>query len=461
MNIKPYSKYKPSGIEWFGALPSHWVVKRLRFATERIEQGWSPQCDNQAADDDAWGVMKVGCVNGDQFDASENKALPPELDPKTEYELRPGDVLISRANTRELVGSAAIVPSDVRSKLLLCDKLFRIALSPEVDAAYLTFCLRTRAARFQYEQDATGASGSMQNIGQDAIKNLVFPFPSYAEQQQIAAFLDWKTDQIDALIAKKQALLQKLKEKRLAVITQAVTKGLNPDAPMRDSGIAWLGEVPTHWEVKRHRFGVQRIEQGWSPQCDNQPAEEDEWGVMKVGCVNGGAFNALENKALPPELIALAEYELQPKDILISRANTKELLGSAAIVPLNVRSKLLLCDKLFRLRPEPTIDEEFLTCYLRTPAARYQYEREATGASGSMQNIGQSTLKNLVLPLPPLDEQRAIFEFIQIETSRLDNLMNNAESAITRLTEYRSALITAATTGKIDVRSWQAPQETV
>ena len=136
MNIKPYSKYKPSGIEWFGALPSHWVVKRLRFATERIEQGWSPQCDNQAADDDAWGVMKVGCVNGDQFDASENKALPPELDPKTEYELRPGDVLISRANTRELVGSAAIVPSDVRSKLLLCDKLFRIALSPEVDAAY-------------------------------------------------------------------------------------------------------------------------------------------------------------------------------------------------------------------------------------------------------------------------------------------------------------------------------------
>ena len=222
MNLPPYSKTEDSKYPWLGAFPTHWFVKRLRFVTERIEQGWSPQCDNQVADDDVWGVMKVGCVNGDQFDARENKALPPELEPKPQYELRSGDVLISRANTRELVGSAAIVPWDVRSKLLLCDKLFRIALSPEVDAAYLTFCLRTPAARYQYEQDATGASGSMQNIGQDAIKNLVLPFPSYPEQQQIAAFLDWKTNQIDALIAKKQALLEKLKEKRLAVITHTL-----------------------------------------------------------------------------------------------------------------------------------------------------------------------------------------------------------------------------------------------
>ena len=120
MNLPSFPNRKTSNYPWLGSFPAHWVVKRLRFATERIEQGWSPQCDNQAADDDAWGVMKVGCVNGDQFDASENKALPPELDPKTEYELRPGDVLISRANTRDLVGSAAIVPSDVRAKLLLC-----------------------------------------------------------------------------------------------------------------------------------------------------------------------------------------------------------------------------------------------------------------------------------------------------------------------------------------------------
>ena len=285
------------------------------------------------------------------------------------------------------------------------------------------------------------------------------PVPSPEEQKKIAAFLDWKTGQIDALIAKKQALIEKLKEKRLAVITQAVTKGLDPSALLKDTHIPWLGEVPKHWDIKRLRFATEKIEQGWSPQCDNQPAEDEAWGVMKVGCVNGDRFDPLENKALPLDLVLLAEYELQPKDILVSRANTKELLGSAAIVPEDVRAKLLLCDKLFRLRTVSDVDGEFLTFYLRTPTARYQYEREATGASGSMQNIGQGTLKNLVVPLPPIDEQRQICRRIKFETEKLDLLLQQSESAIARLTEYRTALITAATTGQIDVRNVEIPAQ--
>ena len=456
MNIKPYSKYKPSGIEWFGALPSHWVVKRLRFATERIEQGWSPQCDNQAADDDAWGVMKVGCVNGDQFDASENKALPPELDPKTEYELRPGDVLISRANTRELVGSAAIVPSDVRSKLLLCDKLFRIALSPEVDAAYLTFCLRTRAARFQYEQDATGASGSMQNIGQDAIKNLVFPFPSYAEQQQIAAFLDWKTDQIDALIAKKQALLQKLKEKRLAVITQAVTKGLNPDAPMRDSGIAWLGKVPAHWGVKRLKF-VAHVGNGSTPNREDSAY----W--------DGGTYPWLNSSVVNQEQVTNADQFVTP--LALSECHLPRISPPAVLVGITGQGKTrgMATTLLF----EATINQHL--AYVKPDEAKasvgflrrvfdmaYAHLRIESENGGSTKGaITCEQIAELPIPVPPLDEQVVISERIDMALAKLARMSDNAKSAITRLTEYRSALITAATTGKIDVRGWQAPQETV
>jgi type I restriction enzyme S subunit len=287
----------------------------------------------------------------------------------------------------------------------------------------------------------------------DSIGSIPILLPSHEEQRQIAGFLDWKAAQIDSLIAKKKQLMAMLAEKRLAIITQAVTKGLNPDRGLLDSGTPWLGLVPEHWKVLRLRFACGRIEQGWSPQCENQPAEEGAWGVMKVGCVNGDEFDGMENKALPPDLEAKPEYELRPKDILISRANTKELLGSAAIVPDDVRTKLLLCDKLFRLRPEICVDEEFLTCYLRTPAARYQYEREATGTSGSMQNIGQDTIKNLVVVLPPLEEQRVISQYIRIEAAKLDALMQRTESAIACLTEYRNALITDATTGKIDVRN--------
>jgi len=304
-----------------------------------------------------------------------------------------------------------------------------------------------------------GKLGTQLNLNTDTVGNIKIGLPPKSEQDAIVSFLDWKTAQIDALIAKKQALIEKLKEKRLAVITQAVTKGLDPSVPLQDSGISWLGQVPEHWEIKRLRFATEKIEQGWSPQCDNQPAEDEAWGVMKVGCVNGDQFDPLENKALPLELTPLPEYELRPKDILVSRANTKELLGSAAIVPENVRSKLLLCDKLFRLRSVSGVDEEFLTCYLRTPIARYQYEREATGASGSMQNIGQGTLKNLAVPLPPLDEQKQIYRHITCETAKLDALTDRVGSAITRLTEYRTTLITAATTGKIDVRQIEIPAQ--
>ncbi len=249
MRYFPYSDYQDTRISWFGHVPKDWQIKRLRFATKGIEQGWSPQCDNEIAEDNAWGVMKVGCVNGNQFDPLENKALPQDLEPKPEYELHPRDILVSRANTKELLGSAAIVPSGVRSRLLLCDKLFRLHPEPEVHERFLTYYLRTPTARFQYEREATGASGSMQNIGQDTLRNLVLPLPDSFEQQHIAAFLDWKTVQIDALIAKKQALIEKLKEKRLAVITQAVTKGLDSAVSLCDSGVQWLGALPEHWQV--------------------------------------------------------------------------------------------------------------------------------------------------------------------------------------------------------------------
>lgn len=338
-----------------------------------------------------------------------------------------------------------------RGKFWASEHAVVASLDRELEYRWLGETLRAMNLN-QYSQSAAQPGLSVEAIGR-----LKLPFPPVAEQKQIAAFLDWKTGQIDALIAKKQELQEKLKEKRLAVITLAVTKGLNLAAPLRDSGIPWLGQVPEHWEVKRLRFATGRIEQGWSPQCDNQPADDEAWGVMKVGCVNGDEFDPLQNKALPPDLEPLPEYELRPKDILISRANTKELLGSAAIVPESVRSKLLLCDKLFRLRPSAEVDEEFLTCYLRTPAARYQYEREATGSSGSMQNIGQGTIKNLVVFLPPLDEQKIIFQHIRREVEKLDALASNAQMVVDRLAEYRNALITAATTGKIDVRQVTIP----
>jgi type I restriction enzyme S subunit len=223
---------------------------------------------------------------------------------------------------------------------------------------------------------------------------------------------------------------------------------------MKDSGIEWLGVVPEHWEVKRVKRLIQSIEQGWSPQCEGFPVETpDEWGVLKVGCVNGGVFNPAENKTLPENLEPVASLGIELNDVLISRANSRELVGSAAVARES-HPRLMLCDKLYRLKM--CVDlclPEFLVFYLGIGVVRSQIELAATGASSSMLNIGQSTILELEIALPTLEEQQAIAAFLDTATAKFDTLTAEANRAIALLQERRSALISAAVTGKIDVRA--------
>ncbi len=444
-------------VSLFRVLPSGWREERLHDVVELRTSNVDKKSDD--------GEKPVRLCN--YVDVYKNEKITMALNfmeaTATEaqierFGLKVGDVVITKdSETPDDIGVPALVVETASD--LVCGYHLTI-LRPnaeEITGSYLFYSVASRFSAYQFYLAANGVTRF--GLTYQGTKNLRIAFPPLREQLQIAAFLDWKTGQIDALIARKKELLEKLKEKRLAVITQAVTRGLNPAAPLRDSGIPWLGSVPAHWEVKRLRFATSRIEQGWSPQCENQPADEGVWGVMKVGCVNGDSFNVNENKALPPELEAAVEYELQSGDILISRANTRELLGSAAIVPDGTRPKLLLCDKLYRVSPEPGLRNDFLTFFLRTPIARFQYEREATGASSSMQNIAQSTIKNLPTVIPPLEEQEAICHYVRLNVAKLNTLLGAVETAVARLTEYRIALITAATTGKIDVHGAKIPNQ--
>jgi type I restriction enzyme S subunit len=274
-----------------------------------------------------------------------------------------------------------------------------------------------------------------------------------SEQLAIAAFLDRETAKIDALVEEQRRLIELLKEKRQAVISHAVTKGLDPTVPMKDSGVEWLGEVPAHWEVVPARRLVGKMEQGWSPQCEARPAQApDEWGVLKVGCVNGGVFAPDENKALPPELDAPAELRIHANDLLVSRANTRELVGSAAVVDRDYPN-LLLCDKLYRLTfGDGRCDPRWAGKYMSSRHARGQFELAATGASSSMVNISQAVILDMPLALPPMHEQASILKWLNADLERLAALEYGSLSAIALLQERRAALISAAVTGKIDVR---------
>ena len=349
MKLSTYQHVTDSHVPWLGQIPSHWHVTRLKWSVAGCWNGvWGDEPDE---------VNDVVCVRVADFDRDKltvsSSGLTLRAVERDQFEsrkLRRGDLLIEKSGggEKQLVG--CVVHFDHEFDAVCSNFVARMPVVKDLDAKYWCY---THAALYagRLNYPAIKQTTGIQNLDASEYFNTLVAYPPVPEQRQIAAFLDWKTGQIDALIARKKALLEKLKEKRTAVITQAVTKGLNPAAPMRDSGIPWLGQVPEHWEVKRLRRFVSRIEQGWSPQCDNSVAMPDEWGVVKAGCCNGGRFDPDENKALPSDNDAPENLEIKSGDLLMSRASgSEELIGSAALVPPGVREKLLLSDKIYRLQ---------------------------------------------------------------------------------------------------------------
>jgi type I restriction enzyme S subunit len=365
------------------------------------------------------------------------------------FSLKAGDVLITKdSEAWNDIAVPALVAADLDG--VLCG--YHLAhIRPKPDVMVGRFLARGFSAEGIADQFRVAANGITRfGIGMDEISGAMFPVPPLDEQHAIADYLDRKTAGIDALIARKRRMIDLLHEKRQALISEAVTKGLDPDVPMKDSGIEWMDFIPNHWSLERLKYSTTRIEQGWSPQCESRPADPEEWGVLKVGCVNGEDFNPEEQKALPSELRPIEAYEIKPGDILMSRGNTRELVGSAALVK-KVRSRLLLCDLLYRFRSNRRAEPEFLVLSLRSPHVRFQIEREATGTSSSMKKVGQETIRELLVCLPPLDEQRETLQRLRPELDRIDSTIGVIQKQIDKLREYRKTLISAAVTGKIDV----------
>lgn len=440
-----YPAYKDSEVKWLGEIPNHWTTKRLRHISPFITVGVVVNPSSYVTDH---GVPFLfgSEVTERGINIKKTRRIPQEI---SERELRKtrleaGDLVTVRVG---YPGVTAVVPPELEGAN--CASIMLIRKSKTFDSSWLCYAMNSRVGKYQVEQVQYGAAQEQFNISH-AI-NFMFPVPPLSEQQSISQYLDRQTAKLDTLITLKQRLLQLLVEKRRALITQAVTRGLNPNVPMHDSEIEWLGNIPEHWSVEQLKYHLSGIEQGWSPQSDTFPANEDEWGVLKVGAVNGWEFNTDENKRVPIGLEIPLEYEIKPGDVLVSRANTTELVGSAALVE-QVRPRLLLCDKLYRPKIQSNrLLPEYLVYYLRSVAGRFVFERDATGASGSMQNISQEILANLWITLPPVTEQYEIVNHIKDKHDHLGNLELAAKETVKLLYERRVALISTAVTGQIRI----------
>ncbi|PXW95890.1 type I restriction enzyme S subunit [Sphaerotilus hippei] len=447
MSFPTYAHYKDSGVEWLGEVPAHWDSLRFSRAILAIKDGTH---GTFARTSDGLPLLSAKNVSNGLIETTSAESLISVADHDAivdnGFPVR-GDILLTIVGT---IGRVCVYPFD--HPIAFQRSVCFVRLSRGYRPTFFFYLIQSKFFQEQLQSRSKSSAQAGIYMGDVCATHLACP-PSEIEQDCIATFLDHETTKLDALIAEQRTLIDLLKEKRQAVISHAVTKGLDPRVPMKDSGVEWLGEVPAHWETKRIKHLVESFEQGWSPQCEGYPVESDtEWGVLKVGCVNGGKFRREENKVLPMDIEPIPSLGICAGDLLISRANTRELVGSAAVADQNY-SNLLLCDKLYRIKlKQQDCDPQFLGMYLGTASARGRIELSATGASSSMVNIGQSAILEMQLSLPPYGEQLQITSFLREETIRLGALTDEAQTTIALLQERRSALISAAVTGKIDVR---------
>lgn len=433
MSFPRYPEYKDSGVAWLGSVPTHWQAKRTGYFFQERREKVSDK------DFDALSVTKNGVVPQLETAAKTD-------DGDNRKKVCAGDFVINSRSDRK--GSAGAADRDGSVSLI------STVLRPrdEIEIKFAHHLLRSELFQEEFYRFGKGIVADLWSTNFTEMRNIVLAIPPLQEQRAIATFLDRETAKIDALVAEQEKLIALLQEKRQAVISHAVTKGLDPNVPMKDSGVEWLGEVSVHWEVCALRRVIAAIEQGWSPECYAREAEEQEWGVLKAGCLNGGNFRPSENKALPPELPPEEAYEVRVGDVLMSRASgSPELVGSTALVKAT-RERLMLSDKIFRLKLKEFVNAAFFVAALNSRPLRIQIENALSGGNGMANNLPQSSLLTFAMAVPPLAEQTTITVFLEQETAKLDTLTAEARSAITLLQERRTALISAAVTGQIDVR---------
>lgn len=315
---------------------------------------------------------------------------------------------------------------------------------------YYSLLFKSEGFADEYYRQGTGIVDDLWSTNWSRMKDILVVSPPLAEQEAIAAFLDVKTAEIDGLVADCEREVELLQEYRKAAISEAVTKGLDPNAPMKESGVEWIGEIPEGWSATSlQRIGV-AIEQGWSP----SPARhwtDDCWKVLSLSAIKNGRFFPNEAKPISIEEKIPSGLKLQNGDLLITRSNTRELVGDACLVDC-VDDRTIFSDLIYRLTLSSSMIDPMFSLYtLLSASTRMQFAANAKGSSGTMPKINHRIIKQLKICLPPLEEQHSIVAYLDAKTAEIDSLIDSKRQLVEKLREYRKSLISEAVTGKFKV----------
>ena len=450
MRLPPYPNYKPSGVEWLGEVPELWDVKRGRFCMDvnpRSNRLRTLRAEDEVSFVPMEAVGEYGGMNLDQ-----TRAIADVGSGYTEFD--DGDVVVAKITPCFENGKGALAVGLVNGTAFGTTELHVLRSASNLERRFLFYFTNSRLFRSSGEGEMYGAGGQ-KRVPPEFCENVRMPLPAADEQRAISDFLDRETAKIDTLVAKKRTLIERLKEKRTALISRTVTRGLPPDVarsagldpfpPLKPSGVEWLGDVPEHWTPKRLRFISPHITVG----IVVEPSKYYE--AEGISCLR--SLNVRPNALLDRDLVyisleshrALAKSMLSKGDLVAVRSGQP---GTTAVV--DDRFDGANCIDLIIIRRPKAGNPTFICYFLNSVPAQAQF----TGGSGGaiQQHFNITTAADLWLIEPPPDEQDLVAAFLDRETAKIDSMVAKVETAIERLQEYRAALITAAVTGKIDVR---------
>ena len=421
-----YAEYKDSGIEWLGDIPKDWQIKRLKY------------------------LCKINTGTKDTVNAIEDGIYPFFVRSQT----------VERINSYGADCEAVLTAGDgvgvgkvyhyINGKFDYHQRVYMLSEFNQITGRFLYYYLSSNFYKVALQGNA---KSTVDSLRLPQFLNFEFSLPSLEEQPLIVSYLDHETAQIDTLIKKQQTLIQLLKEKRQAVISHAVTKGLNPDAPMKDSGVEWLGEVPVHWEIMAISKLTQKITNGYvGPTRDilvPKGVPYIQATHIKRGNVNfDDAYFVREEWSKKHSKSILKE-----QDVLVVQTGA----GTGDIGLVTSEEAGYNCHALIILQPKANlILGGFLSFTLQSDYGYAILYSIRTGGMHPHLNCGE--VKYVKVSVPPIDEQQEIIAYIERMKSKFNDLINNAEQAIQLMQERRTALISAAVTGKIDVRGWVAPE---
>lgn len=450
---KAYPEYKDSGIEWLGKIPTHWTTLAIKYVAQLNP---SKSCISIEKMKGMCSFIPMEKLKFNFLSLDEIKYVTDVYNGYTYFENE--DILIAKV-TPCFENKNMVVAHDLHNGIGFgSSEIYVLRCNDIIKNDFLFYRLQEDNFMFIAEGAMTGAGG-LKRVPSEVLNNFKFGLPSKKEQSIIVAFLDHETAKIDNLIEKQQQLIELLKEKRQAVISHAVTKGLNPDVPMKDSGVEWLGEVPAHW-MKQKLVNVSESSRGSfvnGPFGSDLLAEELRDHGVPVVYIRDIKPNGYSRKSTvfvtPMKAKQLDVCKLEPGNVVVSKVGDPP--GDACVYPVGEPSAIITQD-VIRIRVNMAqFSPEFIAYLLNSDFGRMVVND--ISVEGTRKRVSLGDFKSTRFVFPPLKESLDIVRYLTSECEKLSCTIAKATQAVAFMQERRTALISAAVTGKIDVRDWVAP----